>query len=78
MDSPGGFPILSIMLLVPLVGAIICLFVDAAIARWTALGATLVTLGLGISLWVHWNFGGEQWQYTERAELFDGFARFYV
>ncbi|MEE4153930.1 MAG: NADH-quinone oxidoreductase subunit M [Erythrobacter sp.] len=74
MDSPGGFPILSIMLLVPLVGAFVCLFVQASAARWTALATTLVTLGLGIALWGHWNFGGEQWQYTERAELFAGFS----
>ncbi len=74
MDNPGGFPILTCMLLVPLVGALICLFVEGNIARWTALATTLVTLGLGISLWGHWNIGGEQWQYTERAELFAGFS----
>ncbi len=74
MESPGGLPILSIMLLVPLIGALVCLFAGANAARWTALATTLVTLGLGIALWGHWNFGGEQWQYVERAELFAGFS----
>ncbi len=74
MDDPGGFPILSIMLLVPLIGAALCFFVSAQAARWTALLATLVTFGLGVSLWAHWNFGGEQWQYVEKAELFAGFS----
>jgi NADH-quinone oxidoreductase subunit M len=73
MDNPGGFPILSMMLLVPLLGAAVCLLVEASVARWTALASTLVTLGLGIALWGHWNFGGEQWQYVERAALFAGF-----
>ncbi len=74
MDNPGGFPILSIMLLVPLIGALICLFVEANIARWTALVTTLVTLGLGIVLWVGYRVGGDQWQYTESANLFAGFS----
>ena len=73
MDSPGSFPILSLMLVVPLVGAIACLFLNAQAARWTALAATLINLGLGISLWGNWNFGGEQWQYVESARIFAGF-----
>ena len=73
MDGPGGFPILSLMLAVPLLAAVICLFVEAQAARWVALVATLIDLGLGISLWGHWNFGGEQWQYVERVPLFAGF-----
>ena len=38
----NGFPILSLMLLVPLVGALACLFLDAKAARTVALVATLV------------------------------------
>ena len=70
----GGFPILSIMLLVPLVAAILCLLVQAATARSIALGATLVNLALGILLWLNYDIGGAQWQFTERAELFAGFS----
>ena len=64
------FPILSTMLVVPLVAGIACLFLGAASARLTALVATLVNLALGIALWLTYDIGGAQWQFTERAELF--------
>ena len=69
----GGFPILSLMLLVPLVAAIACLFVQAKAARSIALVATLIDLALGIVLWANYDIGGAQWQFTERAALFAGF-----
>jgi NADH-quinone oxidoreductase subunit M len=69
----GGFPILSVMLLVPLVAAIACLFAEAKAARIIALGATLINLALGILLWAQYDIGGAQWQFTERAALFAGF-----
>ena len=68
-----GFPILSVMMLVPLVGAIACLFIGAGASRWIALGATLNTFVLGCLLWANYEIGGAQWQFTERAELFAGF-----
>ena len=64
------FPILSTMLAVPLVAGIACLFLPAASARLTALVATLVNLALGIALWLNYDIGGTQWQFTERADLF--------
>ena len=64
------FPILSTMLAVPLVAGIACLFLPAATARLTALVATLVNLALGIGLWLTYDIGGAQWQFTERADLF--------
>lgn len=69
-----GFPILSLMLLVPLVGAAICFFVPAATARMVALVATLVDFALGTLLWANFDIGGAQWQFTEKAELFAGFS----
>lgn len=69
-----GLPILSLMMLVPLVGALACLYAGAAQARWIALGATLVTFALGVVLWSNYQIGGPQWQFTERAELFAGFS----
>ncbi|MEM6494079.1 MAG: NADH-quinone oxidoreductase subunit M [Pseudomonadota bacterium] len=69
-----GFPLLSIMMLVPLTGAIVSLFVSANAARWTALIATLATFGLGVLLWIGYEVGGAQWQFTERAELIAGFS----
>ena len=40
----GGFPILSLMLLVPLLGAAACLIGTEKQARWIALGATRANL----------------------------------
>ncbi len=67
------FPILSLMLAVPLVAAIACLFLNAPAARMVALFATLIDLALGILLWLNYDIGGAQWQFTERAQLFAGF-----
>lgn len=69
----GGFPILSVMLLVPLLGAAACLFLDARPARMVALGATLIDLALGVVLWANYDIGGPQWQFTESVNLFAGF-----
>ena len=69
----SGFPILSAMLLVPLIGAVLCMFLDAKPARMVALLATLANLGLGIVLWVNYDIGGAQWQFTESVDLFAGF-----
>jgi NADH-quinone oxidoreductase subunit M len=68
-----GFPILSLMLLVPLVAAVACLMVEAQAARAIALAATLIDLALGIVLWAQFDIGGAQWQFQERARLFAGF-----
>ncbi|MBL4859200.1 MAG: NADH-quinone oxidoreductase subunit M [Erythrobacter sp.] len=67
------FPILSLMLAVPLVAAIACLFVNASTARMVALLATLIDLALGVLLWLNYDIGGAQWQFTERAQIFAGF-----
>ena len=69
----GGFPILTAMLVVPLIGAIACMFLGAKPARMVALLATLINLALGILLWANFDIGGAQWQFTERADLFAGF-----
>ena len=68
-----GFPILSLMLLVPLAAAAACLFVQAPAARTIALAATLIDLALGVLLWANYDVGGAQWQFTERVALFSGF-----
>ena len=69
-----GFPVLSLMLAVPMAAAIACLFVSANSARWLALLATLIDLALGIVLWMNFDIGGAQWQFVERAALFDRFS----
>src|ERR1043166_1238568 len=69
----NGFPILTLMLLVPLVGAVACLLVGAQQARMIALIATLIDFVLGIVLWANYDIGGAQWQFVERAPIFEGF-----
>src|SRR5690606_2614379 len=69
-----GFPILSLMLLVPMLGAAACLFAGDKAARMIALAATLIDLALAIALWAHYDIGGAQWQFTERAPIFAGFS----
>jgi NADH-quinone oxidoreductase subunit M len=69
-----GFPILTVMIALPLVAALACLFAGAKAARWIALAATLANLGLGILLWHCYEIGGAQWQFTEHVALFGRFA----
>ncbi|MBU1824426.1 MAG: NADH-quinone oxidoreductase subunit M, partial [Alphaproteobacteria bacterium] len=70
----SGFPILSLMLAIPAVAAIACLFAGDRMARLIALGATLVTFVLGCVMWAQFDIGGAQWQFTERADLFGRFS----
>ena len=69
-----GYPILSLLIGLPLIAAAICLFVDARTARWIALVATLIDLLLGLCLWTRYEIGGPQWQFTEHVALFGRFA----
>ena len=70
----NGVPILSIMLLVPAVAAVACLFVRAEAARMIALVATLVDFALGVLLWANFDVGGAQWQFVEHAAIFGRFS----
>jgi NADH-quinone oxidoreductase subunit M len=70
----AGFPILSAILALPLLGALACLLSNANGARWIALGTTLATLLLCIGLWATYRIGGPQWQFTEYQAIFGRFA----
>jgi len=70
----SGFPILSLMIFLPLVAGIVCLFASSEQARVIALGATLLDLALGLLLWNQYDIGGAQWQFTEKLPLFAGFS----
>jgi NADH-quinone oxidoreductase subunit M len=61
----SDFPLLSLMIAVPAVAALACLFVGAQTARAMALSATLVDLVLGVILWASYDVGGAQWQFVE-------------
>jgi NADH-quinone oxidoreductase subunit M len=67
------FPILSTLILIPLLAAFVCLFLSDKGARWLALGATTVALILGALLWHDYEIGGPQWQFAERLPLFGRF-----
>ena len=68
--NASSIPILSIMLAVPMLAAIACLFARAEIARVIALTATLFNLVLGIWLWASYDPAATQWQFVEAAQLF--------
>ena len=67
-----GVPMLSLMIFLPLVAAVLALFLSANGARWTALIATLANFGLGIALWANYEVGGPQWQFTESVAIGGG------
>ena len=70
----NGFPILSVMLAVPAIAAILCLFLTGEVARRVALIATLIDLALGILLWAQFDIGGAQWQFVEYQPVFGRFG----
>jgi NADH-quinone oxidoreductase subunit M len=70
----NGFPILSVMILLPLVAAAITLFLSARAARWLALIVTLNLLVDGLLLWFYYDIGGAQWQFVEKLPLFGAFG----
>ena len=63
------FPILSLMIALPLLAALGCLFLGANGARWLALGTTLALFVLGCLLWAGYDVGGAQWQFVEKVSL---------
>ena len=69
-----SYPILSIMILLPIAAAILTLFLNAQAARWAALGTTLALFGLGVTLWHGFDVGGPQWQFVENAPIFGRFS----
>jgi NADH-quinone oxidoreductase subunit M len=68
----SGLPLLSILIVLPLVAGALCLFLKAEGARWTALVATLLDLALSAYLWVNYNPDGAQWQFVENIPLAGG------
>jgi NADH-quinone oxidoreductase subunit M len=69
-----GFPILTLLIALPLVAAAVCLFADAKAARWIALLTTVANLALGILLWATYQIDGPQWQFVENLPLFGRFS----
>jgi NADH-quinone oxidoreductase subunit M len=70
----GNFPILSLMVILPLLAAIVAIFAGDKGARWLALLTTLINFALGCALWANYDLGGAQWQFVERIPLLGNFA----
>jgi NADH-quinone oxidoreductase subunit M len=68
----SGFPVLSILIALPLIAGILCLFVSANAARWIALLSTLVAFAIGIWMWIAYVPGGPRWQFQELVPLGGG------
>jgi len=67
-----SLPILSILILLPLVAGIVALFMSANGARWLALIATLAVFGLSIWLWTAYDPDRAQWQFVESLAVGGG------
>jgi NADH-quinone oxidoreductase subunit M len=65
-------PLLSLLIIVPLVAGALCLFVKAEGARWIALIGTLIDLALSVDLWAKFNPDGPQWQFVEKSPIGGG------
>ena len=65
-------PILSILVALPLLAGLACLFVKAEPAKWIALIATLIELALSAWVWSAYDPGGAQWQFVEYIPLGGG------
>jgi NADH-quinone oxidoreductase subunit M len=66
--------ILTLMIALPLIAALLCLYVSPGQAKWLALAAALANLVLGIMLWINFDAGGAQWQFQESIALFGRFS----
>ena len=70
----SGFPLLSLMLGVPALAAVACLFLSPRAAHWLALAATLIDFALGVVMWSGYQIGGPQWQFVEHQAVSGQFA----
>ncbi len=78
--NAAGFPLLSLLTFLPLVGAAIILFVrgeEAAVAsnaRWTALWTSLITFGLSLILWFEFDKSTADFQFVEQLDWMPQFG----
>ncbi|HUA78303.1 MAG TPA: NADH-quinone oxidoreductase subunit M, partial [Acetobacteraceae bacterium] len=71
--NAAGFPILSLVTFLPLVGGAVIMSIRgdeevvASNARWTALWTSLIVFGLSLVLWADFNPGDPGFQFVESA-----------
>jgi NADH-quinone oxidoreductase subunit M len=70
----NGLPLLSILIAIPLIAGVLCLFVRVEAARWIALVATLLDLVLSAWLWLAFDPNGPQWQFVEKLPIAGNFS----
>ncbi|EHM02340.1 NADH dehydrogenase subunit M [Acetobacteraceae bacterium AT-5844] len=81
--NAAGFPLLSLLTFLPLVGAGILLFIRgdeaavAANARWTALWTSLIVFALSLILWFSFDKSTADFQFVELHEWMPGFGLAY-
>jgi NADH-quinone oxidoreductase subunit M len=63
----AGFPWLSLLILLPLAGAVALLFVKDVAVRWLALGVTIADLVVALPLWWLFDPTSSQMQFTEHV-----------
>jgi NADH-quinone oxidoreductase subunit M len=67
-----GLPLLTLLIAIPMVAALLCLFVKAQGARWIAMVGTMLTLALSAWLWIAFDPNGAQWQFVEKVPIGGG------
>jgi len=79
-----GFPLLSLITFLPLLGAAIIMMVRgeqevvASNARWTALWTSLITFGLSLILWVQFDKTSVDYQFVEQVSWLPEFGISYI
>ncbi len=79
-----GFPLLSLITFLPLLGALIIMMVRgdeqvvASNARWTALWTSLITFGLSLILWVQFDKTSVDYQFVEQLSWLPEFGVSYI
>jgi NADH-quinone oxidoreductase subunit M len=82
--NAAGFPILSLITFLPLVGVLVILAVRgdeatvASNARWTALWTSLITFALSLVLWAQFDKASPEFQFIEQAAWLPEFGIGYV
>ncbi|UPY38397.1 NADH-quinone oxidoreductase subunit M [Sediminicoccus sp. KRV36] len=82
--NAAGFPLLSLVTFLPLLGALIIMMVrgDAAVvasnARWTALWTSLITFGLSLVIWAQFDKANVDYQFVEQVSWLPEFGVAYI
>ena len=76
------WPLVSVIIFLPLIGALIILFIKeddltSINIKWAALLATLGTFILSLILWLQFDYSNPSYQYEEKFRWFDDFNFFY-